>query len=246
MKTFYHTGALGDIIYSLPTIKSLDGGTIVLNLPEAQYESIKPLLLSQSYIHKVKNIAESGLPNDVIDLSKWRLNPDINKKHIVNLVLNTFQFPDYDFSKRGWIEGFENYSESNFSIINRTSRYNDKIYNWNKEVKWLLRHSKQVYFMGLWVEYLDFMNNETDIHLSRISYWPTNNLLEATQNIAKARYFSGNQSSLLSIRQGLGLPYRMEQSPNHVDCNQYSLNETIINPYTRKLHFLYTSIKKLI
>lgn len=242
MKTFYHSSAFGDQIYALPTIKAMGGGHLIVNYSKEQLETIQPLLESQPYIYSIQNITERGLPRDVVDLSAWRLNPRQNKAHLVNLFLNTFGFPDYDWNQGGWLEGFEEYSESNFAVVNRTLRYNDKIFDWDKEIWFLGRHSKRTYFMGLPEEYKKF---DRWNHYN-MTYYPTKNLLEATELIAKAKYFSGNQSSLLAIRQGLGLPYRMEQSPNHVDCNQYSHNETVINPCTRKLHLLYTSLKKLI
>lgn len=76
MKTFKHSGDLGDIVYSLPVIKALGGGVLYLDptgglndplvcwgveqryqqtsLTEKSISSITPLLLQQDYISDVK------------------------------------------------------------------------------------------------------------------------------------------------------------------------------------------------
>lgn len=76
MKTFKHSGDLGDIIYSLPTIKALGGGILYLDptgglndplvswgvsfryqqtsLNEKTIDAITPLLLEQDYIEDVR------------------------------------------------------------------------------------------------------------------------------------------------------------------------------------------------
>ena len=73
--TFKHSGDLGDIIFSLPTIKALGGGILYLDpdagqsdplvtwgkgiynktkLTQAGIDAITPLLEYQSYIHEVR------------------------------------------------------------------------------------------------------------------------------------------------------------------------------------------------
>jgi len=51
MNSFYHGGATGDVIYSMPTIKALGGGIFYVSLPDGLYNTILPLLESQDYIH---------------------------------------------------------------------------------------------------------------------------------------------------------------------------------------------------
>ena len=77
-KTFKHSGDLGDIIYSLPVIKSLGGGLLFLdttggadepsckaqcmdgktNFNKTSYEFIKPLIEAQPYIKGVLEYKE--------------------------------------------------------------------------------------------------------------------------------------------------------------------------------------------
>ena len=74
VKTFKHSGDLGDIIYSLPTIRALGGGILYLDpeggandkyvrdqsvdgrtrLNKLTIDSLTPLLEAQPYIEKVK------------------------------------------------------------------------------------------------------------------------------------------------------------------------------------------------
>ena len=66
--SFLHSGDLGDIIYSLPSIKKLGGGTLYLNpsannlqnnypiktkLTKNSINLLRPLLLEQEYIYDV-------------------------------------------------------------------------------------------------------------------------------------------------------------------------------------------------
>ena len=54
MNNFYHSGATGDVIYAMPTIKALGGGIFNVQLPDHLYDTVLPLLESQEYIYEVK------------------------------------------------------------------------------------------------------------------------------------------------------------------------------------------------
>jgi hypothetical protein len=79
MTVFRHSGKLGDIIFSLPVVRRLGGGHLVLDigiidngqprLTISGFETIKPLLEYQNYIHSV-SIYDGG-PVDV-DLDTFR------------------------------------------------------------------------------------------------------------------------------------------------------------------------------
>ncbi len=80
---FYHSGDLGDIIYSLPTIKELGGGTLHLGnkfldkqLPEkkitkAVVENLRPILIQQEYIRDVVFTDHTNINIDY-NLNKFR------------------------------------------------------------------------------------------------------------------------------------------------------------------------------
>ena len=51
---FTHSGATGDIVFSLPTIKAMGGGTLyITNFDKQRSESIKKLIAVQPYITNV-------------------------------------------------------------------------------------------------------------------------------------------------------------------------------------------------
>ena len=56
MNNFYHSGATGDVIYAMPTIKALGGGIFNVQLPDHLYDTVLPLLESQEYIYEVKKV----------------------------------------------------------------------------------------------------------------------------------------------------------------------------------------------
>lgn len=243
-KTFHISAKLGDIIYSLPSVKLMGGGTYIYGNPDYKgYLLIKPLLESQSYIKECKYISEVSLPKDFINLDLFRNVDGGNKFHLADVYLKVFGFKSYNWSEDYWLDNIENNIEKSYSIINRTERYNDKFFNWKSEIKFLKENSDTIYFMGLDYEYNNFIKK---YKCKDLQHYKVSNYLDAAYFIAGAKFFSGNQSSLLAIRQGLGLPYRMEQSPNHIDCNQYSNNETILNPLTRRAHLLAYTIKRII
>jgi hypothetical protein len=95
MIEFSHSGALGDILYSLPTIRAMGGGhlTLILNNPAdppieeptddwvllapTAGEFIRPLLEIQDYIHGVSLVEFKDYEPDPdrVDLDAWRKSP---------------------------------------------------------------------------------------------------------------------------------------------------------------------------
>lgn len=238
-KVFYHNGSLGDIIYSLPTVKAMGGGIYVTGLPKTQHEAIALLLKIQPYITGVLHLSESGLPADFIDLTLFRNHPLFTREHIVLLHADAQQAAPHGW-KKGWLENIPPVinAAGPYNVINLTNRYRDRFFNWKSEIAFLRRSARFTYFLGMYKEYSEMPTAHGFI------YQPTETLLEAAEFIAGARYFSGNQSSMLAIRQGLGMPYRFEQSPNHLDTEQGSPNETILNPVTRRIHLFTVCMKK--
>jgi len=240
MKTFYHHGQCGDIIYSLPTVKALGGGTLSLGMNETLLNAMIPLLYTQSYIEYVDWSKDSGLPKGYINLDDFRIQAADTKLHLVNCHLRAFGLPDYDFSKP-WLEGIKITTEP-YAVINVTDRYIDKAFNWRKEVKYLQSKYEDVYFLGLEKEYKNFI----DKYKISLTFVPTDDFLVAAKIIGNAMMYTGNQSSLMAIRQGLGLPYRIHKSPYMPNCCQYNEKETIINPISRKIHILGAAIKEVL
>lgn len=275
MNTFYHSGKLGDIIYSLPTIHALGGGSLILNYWEQspEYLAIAPLLFQQG-IEDVRPLYPPHGPEreNFVDLSRFRLHPQSGKIHIVNAHLHmanagkhAYPFPQpwlkvpEKAPYMSYIPGMDfrianRVTNEPYAIVSVTSRYRDNCFSWSGELNKLRRllgdnFIKNIYFMGNRNEYqasLFHYEGKRTGGLFPVRFLETANLAQAAYFIFHAKYFSSNQNSLLAIRQGFGLPYRFEQSPNHNDVNQYSSIETVLNPRSRKLHLFLSTVKKII
>lgn len=243
MKYFYHSGSLGDMVYSLPTVRAMGGGVFITGMDIVSHNAIAPLLLRQPYIHGVLHISGSGLPPDFINLSNFRNHPLFTRKHIALLHAETFGV-DITGWEKGWLTTTQSHIHP-YSIVNVTPRYRDRFFNWDREVRFLFSKVQTVFFLGHVKEYAEFINKSKGNSIRRkVIYKPVPTLEHASYYLNASQYFSSNQSSLLAIRQGLGLPYRFEQSPNHLDTEQGSPHETIINPVTRRIHLVAICAKK--
>lgn len=224
--TFSHGGATGDIIFSLPTIKAMGGGKLIIHTYDKQrYEAVKPLIESQPYIESVD--WNDTKPSNTIDLDKFRQFAGHHK----NLVEAHFHGQGISID-HSWRDGWLTLPEPNFllfpgykySVINRTTNYADPNFDWAKEVEYLKSISEEVYFLGYYKEWRTF--NETfgtDINFVDLDF------LEGAYFIKNAVMFSGCYSAWSTIAMGLGLTYRIEQAPGHTCSSLLMQRETIIN-----------------
>jgi len=215
MNNFYHSGATGDVIYAMPTIKALGGGIFNVNLPDDLYNTVLPLLESQEYIHEVKKGRE--LSGTIYDLDKFRNNDHLHLTHLVQLHLQSFQIIDETW-KQGWLKVMPIITD--YSFINVTERYRNDYTDWIAEINFLKDNSDKVYFVGFESQYEPYK------HL--IERYEIRDYLELAQLLAGAKYVSGNQSSFMAVVQGLGRDYRMSQAAGHTNCTQFLPKETLI------------------
>lgn len=222
-KVFTHSGATGDIIFSLPTIKAMGGGKLIItNFHKQRYESVKPLIEVQEYITGVE-WAETK-PEGTIDLDKFRQYAG----HHFNLVeahLKAQNIIGFNW-RDGWLTLPDNQQllpGIKYAVINRTTNYADLNCDWIKEVTYLRTIADEVYFIGYPDEYLLFCSKFTEV-----KYFPCN-FLEAAHLIKNAVMFTGCYSSMSTIAMGLGIQYRLEQAPGHTCSSLLMERETIIN-----------------
>lgn len=215
MNNFYHGGATGDVIFALPTIQALGGGTLHLVLPDNLYNTILPLLEAQDYIFEVRKGREFIPP--IYDLDLFRKNRDLHLTHLVDLHLQTFQIKG-DVWKQGWLKVEP--IKSNNSFINITQRYVNPNTDWVKEINFLKDNSDNVYFIGFESEYEPYK------HL--IDRYEIKDYLELAQLQLGAKYVSGNQSSFMAVAQGIGRDYRLSPAVGHTNNMQFLPKETII------------------
>jgi hypothetical protein len=224
-KVFCHSGATGDIIFSLPTIQAMGGGKLIItNFHKQRAESITKLIEVQPYISSVE--WSETKPSYAHDLDKFRQHAG----HHSNLIEAHFkgQGIDIDYSFReGWLTLPEDVNIINgirYAIINRTTNYADPNFNWAKEVDYLYSIADEVYFIGYPEEYLLF----NDKFQTKVKYFPCD-FLEAAYLIKKAVMFTGCYSAMSTIAMGLGINYRLEQAPGHTCSSLLQPRETIIN-----------------
>jgi hypothetical protein len=246
MNNFYIHYAVGDILYALPTIKALGGGIIYTGLSPEKHASIKRLLEAQPYIHGIYHQDEQGLPKGFINLQEYLLlNQD--RRHLAQMFALMMKVK-IDQSVP-WITlpgGLPKLSRPHYAVLNVTARYRDKVFSWRRELAFLERNTDvAIYFLGLFNEYEAFVRKYPGFG---IRYYPTADLLDAAKVIAGAKYYSGTQSSLLAIAQGLGRTYRFERSPFSWwdNCVTKLPSETILNNHTRKIHLALSRTQEIL
>lgn len=225
MNTFIHGGATGDLIFSLPTIKAMGGGKLIVHSYHKQrFEAVKPLLELQEYIDSVEWSDEKI--NGFIDLDKFR---DYAGHHN-NLVEAHFKgqgIVDDGSWRDGWLtlpERKKVFPSKRIAVINRTTNYADPNFDWSNEVEYLKSISDDVFFLGYYDEWRQFQNTfNVEVNFTNVDF------LDAAYLMQEAVAISCGYSCMATIAQGLGLSYRLEQAPGHTCSSLLMPRETIIN-----------------
>lgn len=223
---FAHAGDLGDIIYSLPTIKALGGGILYLTpehrspmgphtkIDEKYVENMRGLLEEQEYIHEVRY--SETITSDVnVNLSEfrkwWRVWGPESWQPIYQLHLKAFN-TQYDV-RQPWLHVSNPVSIPGKPIvINRTERYNnDKVNLW----RLVQQHHEKMVFIGTPGEHNRFIHWCHPI--PKIPYYPTPTLLDVARVIKGSKVFVGGQSCPAAIAQGLGSKLVMEKASIRCD-----------------------------
>lgn len=211
-KVFKHSGNIGDIICSLPTIKALSNdATVLLNVDKLLQEkigssmpvhyanAIKPLLLSQPYITKVEFYTE-GMHVDY-DLDLFRKTFANGQKILPYAHLETFKLPR-EIANEKWIYlKAEPAIHKYRAIVNRTGRYHSV-----SGEGWLRLFNTyripEIAFIGTRDEHAAFCSNFG----RKIDYLPTDNFLDVARIINTCECFAGNGSVCFTIAEGLKHP----------------------------------------
>jgi hypothetical protein len=222
---FFHSGATGDIIFSLPTIKAMGGGKLyITNFDKQRSESIKRLIEVQPYITEVE-IRDGWCPG--YDLNRFRDYASHNN-NLVEAHFKGQNIPIDPTWKEGWLtlpeSNYQLFPNIKYSVINRTNRYADPNFNWANEVEYLKSISDEVYFLGYEYECEEF-NNKFGTNVEFIDL----DFKQGAYFIKNAVMFSGCYSCWSTIAMGLGLTYRLEQAPGHTCSSLFEPRETIIN-----------------
>jgi hypothetical protein len=203
MITVKHSGNIGDIIYSLPTVKYLSETqnspiNFILNVNDEFMNihltnALIPLLKHQSYIHNVELY-----DNQIIDydLDKFREihngGDNLGKSHS-----DLFNFDTSILNTQSLFVGDDiTYNFKNYDIIiNRTNRYQNNTFPWNYILDTEYKNSTKC-FVGLRHEYENFIQT---FNLNNIEYVETTDLLQVAYLIKNSKIFIGNCSSPYAI-----------------------------------------------
>ena len=225
MKTYRHSGTLGDLIYSLAVVKKMEPGRFMVAInniencvsqygyradevaPEHRgrfttqdFEWLAPLLERQSYIKETCTWHQGDAEPDV-DLDKFRgtlfRGFEGNYVQAYHIAFGLpFLMQDYDAT---WLEADAKTVAP--IVVSRTSRYQDP----EGDTKWanLVAETKlneSGIFVGTTKEHADFER----ITNCKIEYHPVNDFLELANIVAGAELVCANQNFVYSLAMGLG------------------------------------------
>lgn len=217
---FYHSGDLGDIIYSLPTVRELGGGDLTLGpdnrtnmstrekMTPARAALITPLLEAQPYVHAV---AHGPLPPTTrYDLNQMRLllrTHRLDMQQGMNLArcyLQAFGLA-LENDQTPWLTVPDPRTVAPV-VLARSTRYRDSTFRWDRI---LSTYRGQCIFVGTPDEHSDF-----EAAWGPVPHERTTDLLELARIIAGARLFVGNQSLPYAITEALKKPAILEACPS--------------------------------
>lgn len=174
MLNFAHSGGAGDVLYSLYSVKllcELHNTTANFYLKRSNcfnntvdcYETLRRLLLHQSYTNEVYVVPESPfgvweLNCEYYDLDKFRLYAD-TKTNLVYCHLKALQLESYYESSfvENWLRLPRNEEPSgDYVVVNKTPRYtsHNSTALWSHTLQKYSAYKK--YFVGLQQEYSSF------------------------------------------------------------------------------------------
>lgn len=209
---FGHSGDLGDIIYSLPTIRALGGGVLYLfhkpgsglhGMNAAKAESLRSLLIQQPYIHDVfftEDQRETDLNNFRAHAAAERNLADMHlAAHGLGREHRDVKWLRVDCPNR-----------MAPVVFARSMRLRNLNFAW-KQVHQKYAHAAT--FVGTAKEHEMFCHE-----VGPVPHAPTANVLELARVIAGADLFVGNQSLPAAIAEGLKSTMILEVSRDVPDC----------------------------
>lgn len=244
IKSFCHSGALGDVVYSLPAIITQGGGDVYIK--NVLYAPLKLFLDAQPCVSNVyplkgrhrhfahrrgDTVCPKGYP-ELINLDKYRTNEwnyygKNNHQHLAKCHLDIFA-AEYDLTKP-WIFNIEPRVTTPI-VVSRSLHYHDK-----QKIDWKLLepYKELVTFLGFKRQYKHFV-----FYAGFEPKWQEcENILEIAQVIQGSKLFLGNQSLCFALAEGLKKPRVLEVYHSRPNCNPHGmdgytdLNNAIIMQY---------------
>lgn len=237
MKSYKHSGTLGDLIYSMALVKHLGPGKFFLHLDQINwvvqhyykskplpfhqgrmtlddYHFMKRFMLSQPYITEFLPL-DPHSTEITHNLDRFR---DLFVGHpgnYVDIYAHTWGITDpiirQTLRNTSWLSANPRPIPGKPWVVNRTPRW----ISFKTPQYWLdlkdQEQDKHSIFLGLPQEYEQFVK---DTGWSDCEYYPTQDLLDWAEIIQGSEMFIGNQSMALSLAIGLGKPFRCEARPD--------------------------------
>jgi len=233
MKTYRHSGTLGDLIYSLSIVKKMEPGKFLVALnniencvaqygyrpdevdpahrgrfTDQDYRWLKPLLDRQSYIMDT-GTWKQGDPNPTVDLDQFRgtlfRGFEGNYVEAYHRAFNLpFLIQDYDTP---WLEADPIRIKP--IVVSRTARYRTLEPEGTATHRAMARDGdleNNGIFVGTKEEHIDYVGT-TGVN---IPYHPVSDFLELANLVAGADLVIANQNFVYSLAMGLGISTMLE------------------------------------
>jgi hypothetical protein len=209
MKWFSHSGDLGDILYSLPTIRAAGGGKLILfdypgrtahGMTREKVERLRPLLEMQDYIHRLEwsdSKVDSSL-NGFRDHCR-------DQGNIIDAHLATHGL-DWTHRETQWIHVDE--SRSPFAVLfARSQRYNNSRFPWQRIAD---KYRDIAGFVGTAKEHEVFCGQ-----FGFVPFVAADDFLQLARLIAGCKLFVCNQSAPGALSHGLFQSMIIELCPHN-------------------------------
>lgn len=233
---YFSMGGHGDIIYSIPTTKILGDGIYWFDgeFGPNIIDAIGSLLMEQPHVKGLGfGPLDASRYTTLYDMNRFWRQPDLGKIILPINFANLFNIRDFVLEYPYLIiSNTARRIEHPYVIIGRTPRYRDPNFNWSNIIEDILNTTGyEIYFNGHQHEYDDFINmyGYGDV----IKRLECKNFLDVAEYVCGAEAIYCNQTSLLTVAQGLGKKYFLEKAPGHFNCIWNIPEETIMNPHCR-------------
>jgi len=233
-------GDLGDIVVALATAKHAAPKSTLLLRDDGRTKGIikrkhliTPLVESQPYITACRPYADGDRidwPSEQFRRGYHRNTDTLLNAHARHALAHGLiqTLPD---SSHPWLVASPSPKAKGRVVINRTDRYRTQSFPWADTVK---HYGDKILFIGLPHEHRQFCNCHGEVE-----YLPTKDLLEVAEVIAGCDLYIGNQSSAMTIAEGLKHPRVQEVCFWVPDCvyppdenAQYVATGSYTDPFT--------------
>ena len=229
LKTFQHSGNLGDIIYSLPAIIALGGGILYIKIEtdrlglnreaplpnpmtEPMAHQLIELLKTQPYLADIKLYHNEGID---YNLDRFREHRAVMRNHIAGSHLEVFGV-NYNLALP-WLQGISPLYINDI-VISRTKRNLSTVNKFDWQV--LEKYQKNCVFIGFADEHEAFVKS-TGLKVER---YAAPSILEIARVIRGSKLFIGNQSLGFALAEGMKHPRVLEVYYFAPNCMPQSLN----------------------